>query len=131
MDGICTAMKLPFHTTSSEQRLIADLLAVAERRKVEPPDAGASQSAAGYLATLEEFLFPETAALIRKREEILARLKTSRLNVTFDRSLETAQLTMHAVIRNEKEYRELLEKLNGFDFAAWQIHCDAERQHAD
>lgn len=124
-------MKLPFQATASEQRIIGEFLTIAKRRGATPPALENIACAEKYIEALEEFLFPETAALIKRRSELLAPLNTAFARAGFDKNLETAEITLHAAIRNESDYRELLRKLNGFDFDAWARHCAAERQHAD
>lgn len=124
-------MKLPFHATSSEQRIIGELLAIARRRATTAPAPDKVAGAARYIETLEEFLFPETWALIKKRAALINELETSFAHASFDRDLETADIRLNATIRNESEYRELVERLQRFDFSAWASHCAAERQYAD
>lgn len=124
-------MKLPFHATVSEQRIISELFAIAKRRGKTPPGPDAAPNAAAFIEALEAFLFPETNALIKRRAERLDQLNAPFAHATFDRDLETAEIRLQATIRSSKDYQELIKRLQEFDFDAWVRHCAAERQHAD
>lgn len=133
-------LQLPFHTTHSEERLIADLLRTGEirqpgfRKNMTEPEylkRQAISTAAQFIAHLEVILFPQEMALRQKRQKKLAPLNCSFLRTHSDASLETATLTLQAKIRNAEEYSELLRRLTQFDFAEWQKYCESERCNAD
>lgn len=124
-------MNYPFHVTTSERRIIGDLLAIAQRRSVLLPDPATAQSARMYIQILEHALFPELAALRERRVTLLQPLQAEAVRAHFDMTLESSVVTLNAKIRSGEELRSLVEKLRSFDFEAWQNHCDSERMHAD
>jgi hypothetical protein len=133
-------ISLPFRLTHSEERIIAELLAMGELR-----DTGFKQrvtskeflaqhlvtSAAEFIEYLQHELFPQEMQLRRRRAELLQPLQGKALRAHFDQSLETPTLLLQARIHNEAEFADTLQRLMCFSFADWQRHCEQERADAD
>jgi hypothetical protein len=131
---------LPFRLTHSEERIIAELLAMGELR-----DTGFKQrvtskeflaqhlvtSAAEFIEYLQHELFPQEMQLRRRRAELLQPLQGKALRAHFDQSLETPTLLLQARIHNQAEYDDTLRRLQRFSFTDWQRHCEQERADAD
>lgn len=131
----------PFHATQSEQRILRDLITVAAIRQKTEADAdfakalitrlGPVTDAAHAIAALRQQLFPHETQLRQRRAEILQPLQTRASRTHFDQTLETDEIGMTVKIRNAEDFAALKAAIAGFDFAAWQRHCEGERSDAD
>ena len=131
---------LPFASTHSEERIIAELLLTGEvreagfRSRVMAPDFLEQQlvsTAAQFIDYLQHELFPQEMLLCQRRSEKLQPLQGRALRAHFDQSLETPTLTLQARIRNQAEFEDTLRRLQNFSFADWVLHCEEERADAD
>ena len=118
-----------------------DLVAIAAVRQKTEADGGFAATlisrfgpltdAAAAIAALQRQLFPHETQLRQRRAEMLQPLQTRASRAHFDQTLETSEIGMTVKIRNAEDFAALKTAIAGFDYTAWQLHCEGERIDAD
>ena len=76
------------------------------------------------LKRMNEILNPHRVILEKRIDESLAQLRNNSIQVTYDKTFETVDLDLRIRIRNENDLRDIIEKLNAFDYSKFKNAID-------
>lgn len=76
------------------------------------------------LKRMNEILNPHRVILEKRIDESLAQLRNDSIQVTYDKTFETVDLDLRIRVHNENNLRDIIDKLNAFDYSKFKNAID-------